>query len=119
MQIVGDIFQQVERHPDFDAVVQEYQAIVLKLDKLAPNEITRLKILTEDLLLIVLTSIDRQEVVNDLDVARFKLNSATPAQVGTEKALVRRYEFQRDAIDVRLAILLRDTATLCKIFRLH
>ena len=119
LQIVSDIFSQVERHADFDAVLHEYQAIVLKLDKLAPNEITRLKILTEDLLLIVVASIDRQEVVNDLDVARFKLNSGSAAQSGAEKELVRRYEFQRDAIDVRLAILLRDTATLCKIFRLH
>ena len=119
LQIVSDIFSQVERHADFDAVLHEYQAIVLKLDKLAPNEITRLKILTEDLLLIVVASIDRQEVVNDLDVARFKLNSGSAAQSGSEKELVRRYEFQRDAIDVRLAILLRDTATLCKIFRLH
>ena len=66
LQIVSDIFGQVQRHPDFDAVIQEYQAIVLKLDKLAPNEITRLKILTEDLLLVVLASIDRQEVLNDL-----------------------------------------------------
>jgi hypothetical protein len=119
LQIVGDIFSQVERHPDFDAVMHEYQAIVLKLDKLAPNEITRLKILTEELLLIVVASIDRQEVINDLDVARFKLNSGSAAQSGAEKELVRRYEFQRNAIDVRLAILLRDTATLCKIFRLH
>ena len=119
LQIVSDIFAQVQCHPDFDAVMQEYQAIVLKLDKLAPNEITRLKILTEDLLLVVVASIDRQEVINDLDVARFKLNSGAQAQSGTEKELVRRCEFQRDAIDVRLAILLRDTATLCKIFRLH
>lgn len=119
LKIVGDVFTQVERHPDFDAVMQEYQAIVLKLDKLSPNEVTRLKILTEDLLMVILASIDRQEVVNDLDVALFKMNSGTLAPTKGEKELVRRFEFQRDAIDVRLAILLRDTATLCKIFRLH
>lgn len=119
LKIVGDVFTQVERHPDFDAVMQEYQAIVLKLDRLAPNEVTRLKILTEDLLMVILASIDRQEVVNDLDVALFKMNSGTLAPTKGEKELVRRFEFQRDAIDVRLAILLRDTATLCKIFRLH
>jgi hypothetical protein len=119
LQITSDIFTQVERHPDFDAVIGEYQSIVLKLDKLAPNEITRLKILTEDLLMIVVASIDRQDVVNDLAVARFKMNSGTVAPFLAEKELVRRYEFQRDAVDVRLSILLRDTATLCKIFRLH
>ena len=119
LKIVGDVFAQVERHPDFEPVIQEYQAIVLKLDKLAPNEVTRLKILTEDLLMVILASIDRQEVVNDLDVARFKMNSGTLAPTQAEKDLVRRFEFQRDAIDVRLAILLRDTANLCKIFRLH
>jgi hypothetical protein len=119
LKIVGDVFAQVERHPDFEPVMSEYQAIVLKLDKLAPNEVTRLKILTEDLLMVILASIDRQEVVNDLDVARLKMNSGTMPPSNAEKELVRRFEFQRDAIDVRLAILLRDTATLCKIFRLH
>ena len=119
LQIVHDVFSQIDRHSDFDAVLTEYQAIVLRIDKLAAHEITRLKILTEELLMVVLTSIDRQEVVNDLDVARFKLNSGSVAPSGAEKELVRRYEFQRDAIDVRLTILLRDTTNLCKIFKLH
>jgi hypothetical protein len=118
-KVLEDVFFTIHSSSELTRVMRNFHEIVTYLPKLTPNEITRVKLLAEQVIMIVIGYIDREDLLTDLDWEQNKLKH-NPA--GNHPAILKQIErlkYQLTSVDRRLSHLHKEALLISGAIRLH
>ena len=118
-KVLEDVFFTIHSSSELTRVMRNFHEIVTYLPKLTPNEITRVKLLAEQVIMIVIGYIDREDLLTDLDWEQSKLKH-NPA--GNHPAILKQIErikYQLTSVDRRLSHLHKEALLISGAIRLH
>ena len=118
-KVLEDVFFTIHSSSELTRVMRTVHEIVTYLPKLTPNEITRVKLLAEQIIMIVIGYIDREDLLTDLDWEQSKLKH-NPA--GNHPAILKqidRIKYQLVSVDRRLSHLHKEALLISGAIRLH
>lgn len=118
-KVLEDVFFTIHSSSELTRVMRNFHEIVVALPKLTPNEITRVKLLAEQVIMVVIGYIDREDLLTDLDweQSRLKYNPA-----GNHPAILKQIgqiKYQLASVDRRLSHLHKETMLISGAIRLH
>ena len=99
--------------------MRNFNEIVAYLPKLTPNEITRVKLLAEQVIMIVIGYIDREDLLTDLDWEQSKLKHHPAGNHTAILKQIERVKYQLGSVDRRLKHLHKEALLISGAIRLH
>ena len=118
-KVLEDVFFTIHSSSELTRVMRNFNEIVAYLPKLTPNEITRVKLLAEQVIMIVIGYIDREDLLTDLDWEQSKLKHNPAGNHPVLLKQIERIKYQLTSVDRRLSHLHKEALLISGAIRLH
>ena len=118
-KVLEDVFFTIHSSSELTRVMRNFHEIVAYLPKLTPNEIPRVKLLAEQVIMIVIGYIDREDLLTDLDWEQSKLKHNPAGNHPVLLKQIERIKYQLTSVDRRLSHLHKEALLISGAIRLH
>lgn len=118
-KVLEEVFFAIHSSSELTRIIRNMHEIIAALPKLTPGEITRVKLLAEEVIMIIIGYLDREDLLTDLELAQNKLKHHPAGNHLALQEQIKRIQYQLNSVDRRLTHLHKEALVISGSIRLH